>query len=138
MKRELSAHRPSTPSIHRSDNGVSDFGDRRGHDGPPALLPSHASTSIDLRALILGLLDDPEVVAKLRRKVDLAAMIPENDYETVAETARRYRLSTRTIRRAMAFGLPYERPVGRRVRIPIAKARAWFESGKGRELEKKR
>ena len=96
-----------------------------------------APGSIDLRAIVLGLLDDPEVVAKLRRKIDLPTVAPANDYETVAETAKRYRLSTRTIRRAMAAGLPYERPVGRRVRIPVAKARAWFESGKGRNLEKR-
>jgi len=109
----------------------------RGDDGGPDPLPMRAPGSIDLRAIVLGLLDDPEVVAKLRRKIDLPTVAPANDYETVAETAKRYRLSTRTIRRAMAAGLPYERPVGRRVRIPVAKARAWFESGKGRNLEKR-
>jgi hypothetical protein len=103
---------------------------------PP--LPTRSPTSIDFRAIILSLLDDPEVVAKVQSKVDLAPMDAGSDYETVAETAKRYRLSTRTIRRAMAIGLPFDRPVGRRVRIPVAKARAWFESGKGRALDRKR
>jgi hypothetical protein len=100
--------------------------------------PTPSAASIDLRAIVLGLLDDPEIVTKLRSKIDRVDPQPINDYETIAETALRYRLSTRTIRRAMARGLPHERPLGRRVRIPVSKAREWFESGKGRNLEKTR
>jgi hypothetical protein len=149
MKRTACADRQGISSIERADTEHATakgqpcrtmlLGDGRSEEHWP--LPKFAlfaSNLIELRTLVLSLLDDPEVVHKILSKLDL--LIPEatKDYETIAETAARYRLSTRTIRRAMARGLPYERPVGRRVRIPLAKARAWFESGKGRELEKHR
>lgn len=73
-----------------------------------------------------------EIAERSRELVSLLAAEqappPAPAYLTIEGFAERYQVSTRTVRRMIARGMPFRRPRPLAVRIPVAAAEAWIAS----------
>ena len=63
------------------------------------------------------------------------SVAPSNDappWLTIQGFAARLQMSTKSVRRLNAAGMPHERPRPRAVRIPVERAEAWIAAAPGR------